>query len=172
MRFKRLHYLVFFAVFFLLKNANAAFISENNKSPKCLSNSSVTGCISLKGTSMRSSSSWFRPQRAFHSQSVKNQPLFRPLSSTNNDDGEKSENIATSIEEELENLQQMLTYIEALEARNESQLESFIDEEDQWNSMEEDERELLKNKENIVKKLDVLTTELMQMWMGAKSMDG
>ena len=167
MKFKRLHYLVFFAVFFLL-DANAAFISENSKSPKCLSNSSVTGCISLRG--MRSFSSCFRPQSAFQHESA-NQPLFRPLSS-NNDDVEKTESIATSIEEELENLQQMLTYIEALEARNESQLESFIDEEDQWTSMEEDERELLKNKENIVKKLDVLTTELMQMWMGAKSMDG
>eukprot|EP01083_Nonionella_stella_P069863 186509_1 len=168
MKFKRLHHLVFFAVFFLL-DVNAAFISENSKSPKCLSNSSVTGCVSLRG--MRSFPSCFRPQSAFQHESA-NHPLFRPLSSTNNDDGEKTENIATSIEEELENLQQMLTYIEALEARNESQIESFIDEEDQWNSMEEDERELLKNKENIVKKLDVLTTELMQMWMGAKSMDG
>lgn len=78
----------------------------------------------------------------------------------------------TSIEEELERLQQTLATIEALEERNKAQLDSFVDEKDQWNSMEEFERELLDSKDDIVERMEKITEELLQMWMGAKSMEG
>ena len=78
----------------------------------------------------------------------------------------------TSLEEELDRLQQTLTSIEALEERNKAQLDSFVDEEDQWNSMEEFERELLQSKDEVVERMEKMAEELMQMWMGAKSMEG
>ncbi len=59
----------------------------------------------------------------------------------------------------IESLQQKLTYIQALEERNKAQLDSFVDEEDQWESMEEFERELLSSKEDIEKQLDELMSE-------------
>ena len=76
------------------------------------------------------------------------------------------------IEAELEELQQQLAVIEALEARNEAQLDSFVDEEDQWNSLEEEERIVLRGKDFVVQRIEVLSEELIRMWMGAKSMDG
>eukprot|EP00565_Helicotheca_tamesis_P001696 CAMPEP_0185740798 /NCGR_PEP_ID=MMETSP1171-20130828/38612_1 /TAXON_ID=374046 /ORGANISM="Helicotheca tamensis, Strain CCMP826" /LENGTH=165 /DNA_ID=CAMNT_0028412723 /DNA_START=131 /DNA_END=628 /DNA_ORIENTATION=+ len=78
----------------------------------------------------------------------------------------------SSIEEEMERLQQTLASIEALEERNKAQLDSFIDEEDQWESMEEFERDLLNSKEEIVERMEKISEELLQMWMGAKSMEG
>ncbi len=96
-------------------------------------------------------------------------PLALKSKSGNVDDEQENAENSSSIEEELERLQLTLTTIEALEARNESQLESFVDEQDQWESMEEEERVLLQSKDKIVQRLDTLTTELMQMWMGAKS---
>ena len=47
-----------------------------------------------------------------------------------------------------------------------------MDKEDQWDSMEEAERQLLESKQETVELLDKMTEELLQMWMGAKSMDG
>ena len=76
------------------------------------------------------------------------------------------------IEIELERLQQILTSIEALEERNKAQIDSFIDEQDQWESMDESERQLLESKADVEKQMEKMTEELMQMWMGAKSMDG
>ena len=78
----------------------------------------------------------------------------------------------SGVEEEMERLQQLMMLIEALEERNKAQLDSFIDKEDQWNSLEEFERELLESKESIVAQMEKLTEELLQLWMGAKSMDG
>lgn len=77
-----------------------------------------------------------------------------------------------TIEEELERLQHTLASIEALEERNKAQLDSFVDEEDQWNSLEEFERELLESKEEIEERMEKMAEELLQMWMGAKSMEG
>ena len=73
---------------------------------------------------------------------------------------------------EIEDLQQKLHYIEALEERNKSQLQSFIDEEDQWNALEEDERELLLSKKDIEKKMEVLVEQMVMLWMGQKSQEG
>ena len=38
---------------------------------------------------------------------------------------------------EVEMLQNELTWIDAIEKRNKAQIDSFIDEQDQWDSMEE-----------------------------------
>ena len=77
-----------------------------------------------------------------------------------------------AITEEMEQLQQQLTYIEALEERNKAQLDSFVDAQDQWDSMEEEERRLLRSKADIEKRLEQMTSELVNMWMGGKSMEG
>ena len=77
-----------------------------------------------------------------------------------------------AITDEIEQLQQQLTYIQALEERNKAQLDSFIDEQDQWNSMESHERQLLETKGDIEKKLEQMTSELVTIWMGGKSMEG
>lgn len=53
-------------------------------------------------------------------------------------------------------LQNKLVYIEALEERNKAQLGSFLDEEDQWDSLEDFERELLLSKEALQKQLEEL----------------
>ena len=74
------------------------------------------------------------------------------LSATEGNDEDKDE-------DSVESLQQKLTYIQALEERNKAQLDSFVDEEDQWESMEEWERELLSSKEDIEKQLDDLLSE-------------
>ena len=78
----------------------------------------------------------------------------------------------TVIEMELERLQEQLSLIEALEARNEAQLDSFVDKEDQWNSLENEERTLLESKDAVVQRLDILGEQLVQLWMGQKSMEG
>lgn len=56
-------------------------------------------------------------------------------------------------------LENELLLIEAIEERNKAQIYSFIDEEDQWNSMEESERQLLLNKDTILQKLEELKQE-------------
>jgi len=63
------------------------------------------------------------------------------------------------VEEEFDRLQGQMHYIEALEIRNEAQLGSFVDREDQWNSMEEDERELLESKDSILLRMEYLREE-------------
>ena len=79
---------------------------------------------------------------------------------------------STGIEEELEKLQNQLTLIDALEERNAAQIYSFIDEEDQWNAMEEWERELLSSKEALTQRMEQLTEELVLMFMGEKAKNG
>ncbi|KAL3938323.1 MAG: hypothetical protein SGBAC_006738 [Bacillariaceae sp.] len=78
----------------------------------------------------------------------------------------------SGIEAELERLQEQLHLIEALEERNKAQLDSFVDEEDQRNSLEEDEKELLDSKEKIVERMDLLAEQMIMLWMGQKSQDG
>lgn len=92
--------------------------------------------------------------------------------STSQDFSKSGDNASGGIEEELENLQQQLALIEALEQRNEAQLDSFVDEQDQWESLEPEEQDLLRSKDEIVERMDQITTELLQLWMGAKSQDG
>ncbi len=76
------------------------------------------------------------------------------------------------VELEMEELQERYALIEALEARNEAQLESFVDERDQWESLEPEERELLQSKEILESRMEILTEQLVQLWMGQKSMEG
>jgi hypothetical protein len=87
-------------------------------------------------------------------------------------DSDSQDDTGFPIEQEIERLQNQLALIEALEARNEAQLESFIDHQDQWDSLEEEERQLLQSKDAILQRMEVLSEELIQMWMGQKSMDG
>ncbi|KAG7339292.1 peptide deformylase [Nitzschia inconspicua] len=50
-----------------------------------------------------------------------------------------------------DDLRAQLSYIEALEERNKAQLDSFLDEQDQWDSLEPFEQELLLQKESILR---------------------
>ena len=56
-------------------------------------------------------------------------------------------------EEEKEILENELMLIEAIEERNNAQIDSFVDEQDQWESMDEGERQLLLSKDQILQKL-------------------
>jgi len=85
---------------------------------------------------------------------------------------EGSPSVADAVTEEMENLQNQLHYIEALEERNKAQLMSFVDEKDQWDSMEQDERDLMSKKDILANRLEKLTEELVGMWMGGKSVEG
>lgn len=78
----------------------------------------------------------------------------------------------TGIEEELEQLQNQLFLIEALEERNKAQLGSFVDEADQWDSLEEEERLILRSKGSVLQKMEGLTEQLVMLFMGEKMMDG
>jgi hypothetical protein len=66
-------------------------------------------------------------------------------------------------------LEGQLALIEALEARNEAQLGSFIDQQNQRDSLEEEERQLLQSKDVILlRRIEVLLSQaLIQMWMYA-----
>lgn len=92
------------------------------------------------------------------------------LQSNGSIEDETSESLG--IEEELEELHHRLTLIEALEARNTAQLDSFVDEDDQWESMEEEERALLRSKAALLERLELLVVGLTQSWIGAKSIEG
>jgi hypothetical protein len=100
--------------------------------------------------------------------------LYLSSSNSNNQQAEEenSDSSTNSVEDELNRLQNILNSIEALESRNEAQLESFVDKEDQWNSMDDAERELLESKQKTLDLLEKMTEELLQMWIGAKSMEG
>ena len=102
-------------------------------------------------TAFQSFGTTFQPRTA--------SPLRFPflVKSNSNDDGAE-DNAKTRDEDSimLEELQGTLHYIEALEERNKSQLGSFIDEQDQWESMEDFERELLSSKDKIQKQFDDL----------------
>ena len=79
---------------------------------------------------------------------------------------------SSSLQEELERLQHQMSLIEALEERNKAQLDSFVDEQDQWDSLEPDERELLQQKPALQQRTESLVSELVNGWMGQKSMEG
>ena len=98
--------------------------------------------------------------------------VLKLKSSSSDDTDIDGKELPDEIAKEIEQLQQQLTYIEALEERNRAQLDSFVDEQDQWDSMEEDERQLLQSKQSTVDRLEQMTSELVSMWMGGKSMDG
>merc|ERR1712232_470549 len=83
---------------------------------------------------------------------------------TNEHDDDKS-----PVEIRLEKLQEQLALIEALEARNLSQIDSFVDEEHQWDSMEPEERALLESKSSVENQMELLAEQLVQLWMGQKS---
>ena len=70
--------------------------------------------------------------------------------SINEDNHDKINNDQDEI---ISSLQNTLSYIEALEKRNTAQIYSFVDEEDQWESLEPYERELLSSKKEISKRL-------------------
>ncbi|CAJ1950457.1 unnamed protein product [Cylindrotheca closterium] len=78
----------------------------------------------------------------------------------------------SGVEAELERLQEQLSLIEALEERNKAQLDSFVDEDDQWNSLEAYEKELLNCKDKLVERMDILAEQMVMLWMGQKSQDG
>eukprot|EP00547_Thalassionema_nitzschioides_P002835 CAMPEP_0194223664 /NCGR_PEP_ID=MMETSP0156-20130528/35669_1 /TAXON_ID=33649 /ORGANISM="Thalassionema nitzschioides, Strain L26-B" /LENGTH=89 /DNA_ID=CAMNT_0038954891 /DNA_START=313 /DNA_END=582 /DNA_ORIENTATION=- len=63
-------------------------------------------------------------------------------------------------ETELAILQNDVVWIEAIEERNKAQLESFNNEQDQWDSMTDWEQDLLTNKESHMKRIEVLTKRL------------
>lgn len=88
------------------------------------------------------------------------------------DNNPGSNDSTPSLESELEHLQQQLQYIKALEERNLAQLESFVDEQDQWDSLEESERQLMSSKASIEIRIEELLSDLVNDWMGQKSMDG
>jgi hypothetical protein len=68
----------------------------------------------------------------------------------------------------LEDLQNQLTWIEAIEERNLAQLESFIDERHQWESLETAEQDLLSRKQSILDSSDDLTKKLLLCKMKGK----
>ena len=120
-----------------------------------------------------SSTSFVSPSNIIIQEGFENQCFRLFLSHVNDDDNNgRVRSPSAAVEEELENLKNQLTLIEALEARNESQIDSFVDEEDQWNSMEEEDRTLLQSKDSILERMELLTEQLIQLWMGQKSMDG
>ena len=83
------------------------------------------------------------------------------LSSSVENNGNENENENESNKTEdneilISSLQNTLCSIEALEERNIAQIQSFIDEKDQWESLELYEQELLSSKEEILKRLSEL----------------
>ena len=58
---------------------------------------------------------------------------------------------------EVEILQNELVWIEAIEERNKAQIGSFMNEQDQWDSMEEWEQDILKKKESHIKRIEELS---------------
>jgi len=43
---------------------------------------------------------------------------------------------------------------------------------DQWESLEEDEREMLSSKDSVVKQMEVLAEQLVMLFMGQKMKNG
>lgn len=78
----------------------------------------------------------------------------------------------SNLELELEDLQNRLALIEALEERNKAQIESFVDEQDQWESLEPEEQELLQSKQDTIDRMELLAEQLVLGWMGQKSLEG
>jgi hypothetical protein len=59
----------------------------------------------------------------------------------------------------LQRLQNELLWIEAIEERNRAQLDSFIDEQHQWESLDSDEKDLLLGKQSIMDTIEKLMKE-------------
>ena len=92
-----------------------------------------------------------------------------------NDDGDTDDDddeIPLGLANELEDIQYQLSLIEALEERNRAQLDSFVDENDQWESMEEHERQLLLSKETLEQRLEEILSDWVNSWVGRKSLEG
>jgi len=94
------------------------------------------------------------PMTSRGSPSPQRLPLVKLFSTGGDGNGEGEQE---DEEKSLTSLQNTLASIEALEERNAAQLESFVDEEDQWESMEIFEQELLSSKENVLKQLEGLS---------------
>ncbi|OEU07289.1 hypothetical protein FRACYDRAFT_251068 [Fragilariopsis cylindrus CCMP1102] len=77
-------------------------------------------------------------------------------SSVDNNRNENESNKTEDNEVLISSLQNTLCSIEALEERNTAQIQSFIDEKDQWESLELYEQELLSSKEETLKRLSEL----------------
>ena len=93
---------------------------------------------------------------------------------SNDDDDAVSDNadLPARVQQEMQDLQYQLSLIEALEERNRAQLDSFIDEQDQWESLAAEEQQLLQNKQTLEERLEELLSQLVNDWMGRKSLDG
>lgn len=85
---------------------------------------------------------------------------------------ESAVSIPAHIAQEMNSLQYQLSLIGALEERNRAQLDSFIDEEDQWNSLDNNEKELLQSKDKLEERMEELLSVLVSDWMGQKSLEG
>mgnify|MGYP000592641296 CR=1 FL=1 len=66
------------------------------------------------------------------------------------------------IHQEINQVEYQLSLIEALQERNKAQLDSFIDEQDQWDSMEDSDQELLSSEEELITRLAELRVQLEQ----------
>lgn len=171
-------------LFFFISAADAAFVPNRQTSSVLLilnkeKNDGVLSCI--LSTLLKKTAQEDKSKASSWGQTPENRAGHRSLSlrqvscrGSNNDDQDSNATALgkASLEEEIERLQNQLALIEALEERNKAQLDSFVDEEDQWDSMEEEERQLLRQKDEITKRMEVLAEEMVQIWMGAKSMDG
>lgn len=173
-------------VVLLLLNHGAATADAAALVPSKLLKGSIKGCAFLepilqrnvaaqgeKATTTRSTFAPSNPKRSFDQRCISLQLFSSSSGSNSNEENDTSpENNNSGLDEELDRLQNQLALIEALEERNKAQLESFIDEQDQWDSMEDEDRHFLQQKDEIVQRMEILAEEMVQMWMGAKSMDG
>lgn len=97
--------------------------------------------------------------QGFHSSAFRNEVLSsRGLFVTQAVDSESSGYVDD--EKELAILENDLVFVEAIEERNKAQIESFVDEQDQWDSMTEWEQNLLLNKESHIKRIEELKKRL------------
>ena len=110
--------------------------------------------------------SMYKSPRALHS--------FTRAAAEPSKDLWSDENVAlpAHVAQEMNNLKYQISLIEALEERNKAQLDSFVDEQDQWESLEEHERELLSSKRRLEDRMEELVSELVNDWIGRKSLDG
>ena len=93
---------------------------------------------------------------SFSSSTSTSTTLLSSSVENNENDNENESNKTEDNEILISSLQNTLCSIEALEERNTAQIQSFIDEKDQWESLELYEQELLSSKEEILKRLSEL----------------
>jgi hypothetical protein len=84
------------------------------------------------------------------------------------DEQERSGEEGKDDERLLQGLQNELLWIEAIEERNKAQLDSFIDVQDQWESLDIDEKELLLKKQSIMDAIEQLMTTTKKDMGGMK----